>query len=670
MKINLKISKPFSNYFKNPTNKVFKQRRFDMEFEKERKEFQVKYKEAISKIKETYWKDQNKMEVDYIEYFNFVEGNLLWKNQSKDRRWMVIQSYKCVMQMKETMENQKKFMAKQKIWKIEDEEKHEEQQALLTLLDKQAENWLTPFNFTSKISNLLDLILPPTIGSHQDYYNKINKYALMVEEGKLEEAEEFKRQDLNQDFKNSLLEPIFVNLKKMIRSVTSSPEHGIYEEYKTVIHQLKTKIDVTKGKGKEIMSSLTEKYKDLIINSRKENEEANLKIALIENTLTAITSLLITWERYVDILYSSNEELNKIQSKMRKNLNPDYKDLPYAGNLALIDDDLNSIETLLGVSNQSLKMKNEIMNKLTDSDKKEAFMSLILKNEKEFDLKPREIKENKEETNEKQGENKENNENNEEKEEIHKLNEEKIKQIEEESYFSEKQKLEFDLDDASLLMDGILFKSTSLTQDSNETKNKIAKDDLLTSLIKKQNQYKDELEKKNLLTKNLDDYLNKEINKEKEYTVDINKIIELAEIEIIEEKNRKNDYFQENNLTSESVSLYKSQYYDRLVNKSKGIHKINEDFIKIDIYSESLLTYLEYSINESLEVKGYFNVSLVMKYFLNTLNLIEEDSLTPENKFKKRHFEKLISLIGHLPIKDSQNFKKIFDLHKEVEIDI
>lgn len=664
MKINLKISKPFSNYFKKPTNRIFKQRRFDMEFEKERKEFQVKYKEAINKIKDTYWKDQNKIEVDYIEYFNFIEGNLLWKNQSKDRRWMVMESYKCMMQMRETMENQKKFIAKQKIWKIEDDEKHEEQQALLTLLDKQAENWLTPFNFTSKISNVLDLILPPTIGSHQDYYNKINKYALMVEEGRLEEAEEFKRQDLNQDFKNSLLEPIFANLKKMIRSLTSTPEHKIYEEYKIVIHQLKTKIDVTKGKGKEIINTLTEKYKELIINSRKENEEGNMKITLIENTLTAITSLLITWERYVDILYASNEELNKIQSTMRKNENSEYKDLPYAGNLALIDDDLNSIETLLGISNQSLKMKNEIMNKLTDSDKKEAFMSLIIKNEKELDLKS---KENKEETEAKQGKQEENKEN---EEEINKLNEEKIKQIEEESYFTEKQKLEFDLDDASLLMDGILFKSTSETQDSNEKKNKIAKDDLLTSLIKKQNQYKEEQEKRNLLTKNLDDYLKKELNKEKEYTVDINKIIELAEIEIIEDKNKKNEYFKENNLNSESISLYKSQYYDRLVNKSKGIHKINEDFIKIDIYSESLLSYLEYAINESLEVKGYFNVSLVMKYFLNNLKSIEDDSLTPENKFKKKHFEKLISLIGHLPIKDSQNFKKIFDLHKEVEIDI
>lgn len=218
----LKSKKQFANYFKKPTDKIYKYKRYDMEFEREREEYQLKYKQTIDEMREQYWKDQNKIEKDYIDFFNHREKNKLWKEESRDRIWIVNNSFKCLNKMKEMMDNQKKFISKQKIWKMEDDEKHAEQQALLNLLDKQSENWLTPHNFNSRISNVLDLILPPTIGSHKDYYNKINKYALMVEEGKLEEAEEFKRKDLNQDFKNNLLEPVYTNLKRMIKSLTTT----------------------------------------------------------------------------------------------------------------------------------------------------------------------------------------------------------------------------------------------------------------------------------------------------------------------------------------------------------------------------------------------------------------------------------------------------------------
>ncbi len=370
MNLLLKSKKHFANYFKKPTNRIFKQRRFDMEFEKERDEFKENYKNAIKDIRTQYWKDQDKIESDYIEYFNFYQGNLKWKADSQDRLWIINESFRCASKMKTLIENQQKFLAKQKIWQIEDKEKHEEQQSLLTLLDKQAENWLTPQNFSSKISNVLDLIIPPTIGSHKDYYNKINKYALMIEEGKLEEAEEFKRKDLNQDFKNSLLEPIYSNLKKMIKKLSRTPEHEIYDEYQYIISKLKDKINIKEGKGKEIYDVLTEKYKSLINNIRLANQEPNNKIDLIENTLTCISSLIVAWEKYVEVLYMSNEDLYKVQNKILKEYDNDISDeYPYIGNLSLVDEEAEDIETILGLSNKTI-IKNEIMSKLTDVESK------------------------------------------------------------------------------------------------------------------------------------------------------------------------------------------------------------------------------------------------------------------------------------------------------------
>ena len=53
-----------------------------------------------------------------------------------------------------------------------------------------------------------------------------------------------------------------------------------------------------------------------------------------------------------------------------------------------------------------------------------------------------------------------------------------------------------------------------------------------------------------------------------------------------------------------------------------------------------------------------------MKYLENQLMSIKDEDLSPEEKIKKKHFKKLAKLLSYIPIEDSHNFKKVYDLYK------
>lgn len=82
-----------------------------------------------------------------------------------------------------------------------------------------------------------------------------------------------------------------------------------------------------------------------------------------------------------------------------------------------------------------------------------------------------------------------------------------------------------------------------------------------------------------------------------------------------------------------------------------------------------MLSYLEYAIVEAAELHENFNSSLVMKYLYGEINSIPEKDLSPELTLKKKHLKKLCELVGHLPIQDAHNFKKVYDMYKVKEVD-
>jgi hypothetical protein len=194
----------------------------------------------------------------------------------------------------------------------------------------QAEqDWLTPDNIDTRLSQQMNKILPPAILSHVDYYNRINKYSLLIETGQYEKAEELKLNKKIIEYKNNLLQPLYVELKMIISHLTYNEEHSVYSLYKETINRIENFIDFKDNKSNVIYlkDSLTFLFKRLISLIRLENEKANNKIEIIEKQMKALTMILVIWNKYVDIIYMPDfdvENLLENEKEMSENMS-NYK---------------------------------------------------------------------------------------------------------------------------------------------------------------------------------------------------------------------------------------------------------------------------------------------------------------------------------------------------------
>lgn len=121
---------------------------------------------------------------------------------------------------------------------------------------------------------------------------------------------------------------------------------------------------------KDLEQVITSKYRELINKSRTLSEEPNSKIDLIEKNIVCITSLLVTWDRYVEILYANNEELDKYSNLMKNQFGIDAQNNPYSGDLTFIDEENDDINVILGFIPKISNNKSEYINKLQDVESK------------------------------------------------------------------------------------------------------------------------------------------------------------------------------------------------------------------------------------------------------------------------------------------------------------
>lgn len=110
---------------------------------------------------------------------------------------------------------------------------------LLTLLDEQSKNWITHDNLDEKVDENINILVPPSIITHRDYYFKLQKQAILYDQGKYEEAENVRTNKHVIDYKNKFLVSIFRDLKNLIRKVTFTEEHIVFEQYKDYVNRVR-----------------------------------------------------------------------------------------------------------------------------------------------------------------------------------------------------------------------------------------------------------------------------------------------------------------------------------------------------------------------------------------------------------------------------------------------
>jgi hypothetical protein len=288
------------------------------QYEIEKAEYEKKLKEYRQKHREDFWAEQSKIENKWLEEFMKTQKEKKRRDEDKLRSSIIKNSMACYNNIKRMIEEHQAFLAKQKVWREEDASELTQKHDLLTMLDRQSEDWLTPQNIDEKLEKTLNTILPPTILSHVDYYKRINKYASLIEEGYNEEAEKLKINKKILEYKNKQLEPLYHELKTIIRHLTYTEENSVYDLYNETVNRLKYHFDNHKG-IEPIIEHFTGLFKKLITLIRLEYENPNTKLELIENQLKSLTMILVIWNRYVEIIYMPDEEVEfSIEHEMGK----------------------------------------------------------------------------------------------------------------------------------------------------------------------------------------------------------------------------------------------------------------------------------------------------------------------------------------------------------------
>ena len=193
---------------------------------------------------------------------------------------------------------------------------------MLTLLDEQSKHWITFDNMDQKIEENINLLIPPSILSSKDYYRRLQKQAILYDQGQYDEAEDVRMNKEVIDYKNKILINIYRDLKNLIRKVTFTEEHTIYDQYKDYVTRVKNSLVIelfiqgaNSPKAKLIIAKLENNYRKILTYSRLENEKPLNKFLEIEKQAQSLLSILVAWSQYTEIIYLPDDQIEILSGK-------------------------------------------------------------------------------------------------------------------------------------------------------------------------------------------------------------------------------------------------------------------------------------------------------------------------------------------------------------------
>ncbi len=143
-------------------------------------------------------------------------------------------------------------------------------------------------------------------------------------------------------------------------------------------------------------------------------------------------------------------------------------------------------------------------------------------------------------------------------------------------------------------------------------------------------------------------------------------IIDLNDYEVELKKEQERLTLEKEFKNSPTEDLFKSRLFNTILKYSKDIFEFNQPKIstELDIYDENLIKFLECSVEESRTLHKSSSTSIIMEYIKEELQKINDESLSPTNKLKRRHLIKLADILARTRVPDTLNLKEVLDIFK------
>ena len=111
--------------------------------------------------------------------------------------------------------------------------------------------------------------------------------------------------------KNHFLQPIYRDLKTIIKHMTYTEEFKLIKEYTFNRQLILDAVDFESEKAKDGLNALKTQYSKLLDNQRyKMKKNPGYCLEIMEKRLQSLLRLLDCWQKYIDVIYAPEVKIN------------------------------------------------------------------------------------------------------------------------------------------------------------------------------------------------------------------------------------------------------------------------------------------------------------------------------------------------------------------------
>lgn len=175
----------------------------------------------------------------------------------------------------------------------EDTKKALQTKIMLDIMQIESRKWPTLLDLNQKINE--NVVLPQTILNYGEYQQKLQHLALYSEQGDHEAMQKILDKEDVMEKKNLFLQPIFRDLKSMIKHMTYTEEFKLMKEYIDGRNMILANMSEDSPHAQHGISLLEKEYAKLLKAHRAAYSKPAAKLKLLKKRLEDVIQLLNLW---------------------------------------------------------------------------------------------------------------------------------------------------------------------------------------------------------------------------------------------------------------------------------------------------------------------------------------------------------------------------------------
>ena len=260
-----------------------------------------------------YWDQQTQVENHFLRQH---KEDRIGKNERDMQRWRTQICNIGLMTQKKFQHLQKredKILETMRNHDIAEGKRRLENRYKLDAMTIDSRRWPKLDDLDNTIAT--NVILPQTVLNYADYQNKLQRLAFYAESGDHEAMQKLLDKEDVMAKKNSLLQPLYRDLKTTIKHMTYTPEYKIMRQYVRNRALILNALPEGSSKATDGIKALETQYAKLLRNQRiRMRKDVTFKLSVIQKRLEDMFQLLDLWQQYVDIIYAPETEINVLKT--------------------------------------------------------------------------------------------------------------------------------------------------------------------------------------------------------------------------------------------------------------------------------------------------------------------------------------------------------------------